>query len=321
MPRLPGLRSRQGGAAHEGAPACPCGSGRPLPVQQGRLHTRAHHSGPHHLLAGGGPPAWHHRPGVCGRLFHRLGQPVWRAGVQFTSAVWQGLCQSLGMAHHQTSAYHLQANGLVERFPRQLKDALRARLCGASSVGPGGTPDCPQGGLGGVISGAGAWHPAGPSWPIPGHAGLAAAGPRTGPAAVAGRLRQPTHAATARGAVGLLLSAPAGGLPTRPLRGEQLGSYCPPQLLKAELVYIKVGASKPPLQPLYEGPYRVIWAGQKVFVVDIGGHPQSVTVDRLKPHLGAASAVPAAPPRRGRPPVSRMSPQQSSLLPERGEAG
>ncbi len=51
-------------------------------------------------------------------------------GVQFTSAVWQDLCQSLGMAHHQTSAYHPQANGLVERFHRQLKDALRPRLCG-----------------------------------------------------------------------------------------------------------------------------------------------------------------------------------------------
>ncbi len=50
--------------------------------------------------------------------------------MQFTSAAWQDLCQSLGMAHHQTSAYHPQANGLVERFHRQLKDALRARLCG-----------------------------------------------------------------------------------------------------------------------------------------------------------------------------------------------
>jgi hypothetical protein len=27
-------------------------------------------------------------------------------GVQFTSVVWQGLCQSLVMAHHQASAYH-----------------------------------------------------------------------------------------------------------------------------------------------------------------------------------------------------------------------
>ncbi len=71
------------------------------------------------------------------------------------------------------------------------------------------------------------------------------------------------------GRVRLQLPAAAGRLPTRPLRGEQLGSYCPPQLFKAELVYIKVGASTPPLQPLYEGSNRVIRAAQKVFVVDM----------------------------------------------------
>ncbi len=117
------------------------------------------------------------------------------------------------------------------------------------------------------------------------------------------------------------MAAASGGLPKRPLRGEQLDSYCPPQLFKSELVYIRVGASKPSLLPLYEGPYRVIRAGQKVFVVDIGGRPQSVTVDRLKPLLGAAPAAPAAPLRRGRPPASRTSPEQSSLHPAREEAG
>ncbi len=49
-------------------------------------------------------------------------------GVQFTSAVWSGLCQRLGINHKLTTAYHPQANGLVERFHRQLKEALRARL-------------------------------------------------------------------------------------------------------------------------------------------------------------------------------------------------
>ncbi len=167
-------------------------------------------------------------------------------------------------------------------------------------MGPFGTPVRPQGGLSGVISRVGAWQPLVlpgqfldmPDWPLQD----------------LGRGQQQ-------------LPAASGGLPTRPLRGEQLGSYCPPQLFKAELVYIRVGASKPPLQPLYEGPYRVIRAGQKVFVVDIGGRPQSVTVDQLKPHLVAAPAVTAAPPRRGRPPASKTSPHQSSQHPARGEAG
>jgi hypothetical protein len=55
-------------------------------------------------------------------------------GVQFSSGVWAGLCQRLGISHHSTTAYHPQSNGMVERFHRQLKDALRARLQGQGWV-------------------------------------------------------------------------------------------------------------------------------------------------------------------------------------------
>ena len=55
-------------------------------------------------------------------------------GVQFSSGVWAGLCRRLGISHHSTTAYHPQSNGMVERFHRQLKDALRARLQGQDWV-------------------------------------------------------------------------------------------------------------------------------------------------------------------------------------------
>jgi IS30 family transposase len=45
-------------------------------------------------------------------------------GLQFSSEVWAALCQRLGIKHHMTKAYHPQANDLVERFHRQLKEAL-----------------------------------------------------------------------------------------------------------------------------------------------------------------------------------------------------
>ena len=48
-------------------------------------------------------------------------------GPQFTSAVWKCLCKTIGTRHILTTAYHPQSNGMVERFHRQLKDALRAR--------------------------------------------------------------------------------------------------------------------------------------------------------------------------------------------------
>jgi hypothetical protein len=53
---------------------------------------------------------------------------VWRS--QFTSALRDSLCSTLGIKHVQTTAYHPQANRLVERFHRRLKDAQRARLAG-----------------------------------------------------------------------------------------------------------------------------------------------------------------------------------------------
>jgi transposase InsO family protein len=53
-------------------------------------------------------------------------------GSQFTSAAWACMAKAVGFQHVTTSAYHPQANGLVERFHRQLKAVLRARLCGTA---------------------------------------------------------------------------------------------------------------------------------------------------------------------------------------------
>jgi transposase InsO family protein len=51
---------------------------------------------------------------------------------QFTSATWAGLCKRLGIEHILTTAFHPQANRMVERVHRQIKDALRAREAGAA---------------------------------------------------------------------------------------------------------------------------------------------------------------------------------------------
>ena len=49
-------------------------------------------------------------------------------GPEFAGSVWSQLCLLLGIKQLMTTAYHPQANGLVERFHRSLKNSLRARL-------------------------------------------------------------------------------------------------------------------------------------------------------------------------------------------------
>ena len=51
-------------------------------------------------------------------------------GAQFCSLLWQEMADVVGFQHCTTTSYHPQSNGLVERFHRTLKAALRARLGG-----------------------------------------------------------------------------------------------------------------------------------------------------------------------------------------------
>ncbi|GFO49447.1 Pol polyprotein [Plakobranchus ocellatus] len=55
-------------------------------------------------------------------------------GSQFTSAVWTEIARCLGVKVHRTTAFHPQANGMVETFHRTLKAALKARLTGNNWV-------------------------------------------------------------------------------------------------------------------------------------------------------------------------------------------
>ena len=48
-------------------------------------------------------------------------------GAAFTSAIWTNMAKVLGIQQHHTTSYHPAANGMVERFHRDLKSALRSR--------------------------------------------------------------------------------------------------------------------------------------------------------------------------------------------------
>jgi transposase InsO family protein len=48
-------------------------------------------------------------------------------GAQFTSALWGKICNLLGIKHILTSAFHPCSNGVLERWHRTFKAALKAR--------------------------------------------------------------------------------------------------------------------------------------------------------------------------------------------------
>jgi hypothetical protein len=76
----------------------------------------------------------------------------------------------------------------------------------------------------------------------------------------------------------------------------------PPAALRdASMVYVRRGGSLPPLTPPYDGPYRVLDRSPKFFKLQMGDREEVISVDRLKPHLGAPDPVPAHPRARGRP--------------------
>ncbi len=205
-------------------------------------------------------------------------------GAQFSSSTWAAFCSRLGIKHVMTTAYHPQANGLVERAHRQLKDGLRARQAGVD-------------------------------WPA--HLPWVLLGLHAVPKEISG-------VSSAEAVFGQPLVRPgelASPLETLPMDFlNELSSSTPPatcqprtyaevaaqpsnwRLQSADMVYVRKGGCSPPLAPAYVGPYKVVLPGPKAFVLEVEGRRETVSVDRLKPHLGSALPAPAAPPRRGRPP-------------------
>jgi hypothetical protein len=205
-------------------------------------------------------------------------------GPQFTSAVWAGICAKLGMAHKKTTAYHPQSNGMVERVHRQLKEGLAAR--GADTDWPDHLP----------------WVLLNIRSTPKSDSNISAAEmvfgtPITLPAQPAAPAETPAAAVAQQRAGQVILTRPA----TRPPPDK-----VPGHLERATMVYVRKGA-KGPLAPPYSSPYKVLRKGPKVFHIEVGGVEQIVTLDRLKPHLGAAIADPAAPPKRGCPPAARAA--------------
>jgi cleavage and polyadenylation specificity factor subunit 1 len=207
-------------------------------------------------------------------------------GPQFVSNLWSTMAEFLGIKLHPTTAYHPQANGLVERFHRSLKASLRSRLSS-----PSWTNDLPW-----VLLGL-------RTVPKSDHGVSSAEMVYGAPIAVPGEFlggcssdELPTqHLKRLRETIQ--------GLVPLPMRTRSKKSSFIPQSLKlAKFVFVRKDGYKTPLQPPYLGPFRVINHGEKFFDIDYGGKSERISIDRLKPAHTDPEIDPAVqPPLRGRP--------------------
>ena len=210
-------------------------------------------------------------------------------GAQFTSRLWADMSQLLGTHLARTTSYHPQANGLVERFHRNLKESLKARLTGPNWVDELpwvmlGIRTAPKEDLG------------------TSSAELVFGAPLTVPGDF---VHTPGTLPDATGHLGRLREAVGNLRPIPPASHGQPPSSVPPSLLSAKYVFIRRGPRGTPLQPPYDGPFKVITANDKTFTLEIGTRQETVSIDRLKPaHVDIDQPVQLAiPPRRGRPPA------------------
>jgi cleavage and polyadenylation specificity factor subunit 1 len=201
----------------------------------------------------------------CARAFlhgwvSRFGAPLHITsdrGSQFTSALWASLAVALGSSTHQTTAYHPQSNGLVERFHRSLKAALRARL-----AGPHWMDHLP--------------------WVLLGLRASVKEDLGASPAELTLR-----HLPLLPGDF-IAAKPPAAADYRPPVLQFPRHHASPPStdraaLYRATHVFVRTDAHRTPLQRPYTGPFPVLARTDKTFTLAVRGRQEVVSVDRLKP--------------------------------------
>ncbi len=214
---------------------------------------------------------------TCARaLLHnwiaRFGVPdsiVSDQGRQFTSTLWRELHQVLGVQHNTTTAYHPQANGIVERFHRSLKASLKARL-----DGPRWVDELPV-----VLLGIRS------TWKESSDASPAQLVYGTNVRLPGDFLPPPVHGQQVPNVtfVRELQENLQKLSPPPPAWNGESRSYIPRDLQTSDEVYVRHDGARGPLTKPYDGPYKVLARADKSFIIDKNGKEYKVSIDRLKP--------------------------------------
>lgn len=188
-------------------------------------------------------------------------------GRQFESQLFKQLSVLLGTTHLRTTAYHPAANGLVERFHRQLKAAIKCH-------------------------GDGRWSDVLPVVLL----GIRAAyrvdlGTSVAELVYGEKVRLPTEFFSNRKEnntepVEVVNQLREHFRDVRPVAGSRHGQkkiFVFKDLSTASHVFVRVDAARSPLDNPYEGPFPVISRSQKTYVVRFRGRDATISIDRLKP--------------------------------------
>ncbi|CAH8550920.1 unnamed protein product [Dicrocoelium dendriticum] len=232
-------------------------------------------------------------------------------GPQFTSSLFRDLSRLLGCSHIRTTAYHPAANGLVERFHRQLKASITASqsstqwserlpiiLLGIRNTVKEDIGCCPAE----LVFGT--------PLRLPGEMVL--------DSRVTGEMDPTSYATRLRSHFSSVRPTPPRLTPRNP--------QVHPDLRDCRYVLVRIDTVRKPLTPPYEGPYKVIDRKDKYFVLDRNGCKDSVSIDRLKPayieplpsQQSSDASVPEDDPSPSTPPTQPMC--DPSVLPSQPSA-
>ena len=226
-------------------------------------------------------------------------------GRQFESRLWTQLLQLLGCKHLRTTAYHPIASGVIERFHRQLKAALRTRT---------------------------------PSQHWTEQLPIVLLGIRTA-------LKTDLQCSAAELVYGTTLRLPGEffhhdssdtiveptTLLTRlktimrelrpvPVREQsQRNTYVSKDLASCTHVFVRNDTVRKPLQKPYDGPFRVLDRRDNYFTLDLNGRSDKVSLDRLKPAYLEPSpeSSSVAQPSPLPPPTPTSTPPPDTSVPTR----
>lgn len=202
-------------------------------------------------------------------------------GRQFESCLFNKLAQRLGCEKIRTTAYHPQANGLVERWHRSLKTALTARC--ASTTWASQIPIVLLG-LRTALNKRGITS----SQLVYGQT-IRLPADFVQPCDV---IQEPEHfVQNVREAIRFVMDQSDKNSPTK------RNIFVPSQLPLATHVFVRNDTVRKPLTPPYDGPFLVLEKHDHFFKVKLPNRTANITLERLKPafHLELPSDNEAAP--------------------------